>query len=106
MSSTNGIKITATFDPLTETWTNRTPMRYARWYPTVTTLGDGRVLAVSGRNESGSISTISEVYDPQTDTWTELTGASRSQALYLFMYLFANGQVFDAAPRPPRSTST
>ncbi len=99
VNSTNGIKVTATFDPVTETWTNRTPMKYARWYPTVTILGDGRVLAVSGRNESGSISTIPEIYDPQTDAWTELTGASRNQPVYPFMYLLPNGEVFDAAPR-------
>src|SRR5262249_21684966 len=42
-----GTHITALFDPATNTWTQGTPMHFARWYGTVTALPDGRVLAAS-----------------------------------------------------------
>jgi PKD repeat protein len=94
-----GIKVAATFDPVTESWTNRTPMHYARWYPTVTTLPDGRVLATGGTNECKGKVRIPEVYDPSTDTWTELPGAAKTQPLYPFMYVDpTSGRLYDAAP--------
>ncbi len=95
-----GTKIAATFDPVTEAWTNRTPMHYARWYPTVTTLPDGRVLSTGGTDEGKSKVRIPEIYDPATDTWTELPGAGKTQPLYPFMYVDpTSGRVYDAAPK-------
>jgi hypothetical protein len=38
------------FDPMTETWTRLPDMQEGRWYPTVVTLADGRVLVMSGNN--------------------------------------------------------
>jgi PKD repeat protein len=94
-----GIKVAATFDPATESWTNRTPMHYARWYPTVTTLPDGRVLATGGTDEGKGKVRIPELYDPATDTWTELPGAAKTQPLYPFMYVDpTSGRLYDAAP--------
>jgi hypothetical protein len=72
-----GIKINAIFDPWSNTWANKTPMKYARWYPTATILPDGRLLATSGTNESKVKVPIPEIYDVATDTWTELPGANR-----------------------------
>jgi hypothetical protein len=41
-------------------------------YPTLTGLSDGRVLAVSGLDETGTIlAGQNEVYDPEKKTWTE-----------------------------------
>src|SRR5688572_23816130 len=37
-----GITNATMFDPSSQTWTSAEPMAYARWYPTVTTLPDGR----------------------------------------------------------------
>jgi PKD repeat protein len=94
-----GTKITATFDPVTESWTNRTPMHYARWYPTITTLPDGRVLSTGGTDEGKGKVRIPEIYDPTTDTWTELPGAAKTQPLYPFMYVDpTSGRLYDAAP--------
>jgi len=92
-----GIKVAATFDPATSAWTERTTMKYARWYPTATTLPDGRLLATSGTDEGKAKVLIPEVYDPQTDTWTSLTGAARTQELYPFTYVLPNGKVFNVA---------
>src|SRR5215470_5117243 len=50
------------FDPGTNTFTNIQSMAHGRWYPTVLTLGDGRVMAFSGLNEVGSTNTAVEFY--------------------------------------------
>lgn len=44
-----GIESTMIFDPADQTWKNDKAMKNNRWYPTSTTLGDGRVLVTSGR---------------------------------------------------------
>ncbi len=85
------------FDPLTRTWIPQTPMANRRWYPTATTLADGRVLAVSGtsvcQNRFACVSRTPEVFDPATNTWTELTDASLLMPLYPFMFQLPDGRV-------------
>ena len=94
-----GTKVTAIFDPVTNTWTDAAPMTYERWYPSVTTLPDGRILVTSGDNANGQRVPIPEIYDPVTNTWTALTGASRTQSLYPLMYVLPGGSVYEAGPR-------
>jgi hypothetical protein len=49
-----GAKWIFTFNPFTETWTKQdVEMRKGRWYPTLTTLSDGRVVIMSGLDDSG-----------------------------------------------------
>ena len=43
----------AVFDPATHLFTDVQNMAHGRWYPTVTTLGDGRVMTFSGLIETG-----------------------------------------------------
>jgi len=93
-----GTKVTALFDATTRTWTEGAPMTYARWYASVTTLADGRVLSTSGDDAQGRRISTPEVYDPATNRWTELTGAVRTQGLYPHMYVLPNGKVYEAAP--------
>ncbi len=92
----NGIAVTALFDPISQTWTRGANMTDLRWYPTSTTLPDGRVLATSGDAPDGTRSNTPEVYDPATDTWTRMTGAVRNQLLYPFMFVLPNGRVYEA----------
>jgi hypothetical protein len=67
-----GIDDAFEFDPFTEEYVRVADMEHARWYPTLTGLADGRVLAVSGLDETGTILTgQNEVYDPEEKTWTE-----------------------------------
>ncbi len=42
-----------TFDPLTENYTRLPDMAAGRWYPTLTTLGDGRVYVTTGIDDVG-----------------------------------------------------
>ena len=50
------------FDPATNTFTDTTNMAHGRWYPTLTTLGDGRVMTFSGANETGATNDAVEIY--------------------------------------------
>jgi hypothetical protein len=52
----------AVFDPATHLFTNVQNMAHGRWYPTTTTLGDGRVMTFSGLNETGATNTSVEIY--------------------------------------------
>src|SRR5215212_4346924 len=48
-----GRKDVAEFNFATETWSFVAPMAHGRWYPTLTALADGRILASTGLNEHG-----------------------------------------------------
>lgn len=92
----NGIAVNAIFDPFTNSWSEGAPMAYDRWYPTATTLPDGRVLATSGDRPDGTRATIPEIYDPATNSWAQLTGANREQGLYPLMYVLPDGRLYEA----------
>ncbi|MGZ5422752.1 MAG: hypothetical protein ACXWDF_11330, partial [Aeromicrobium sp.] len=49
-----GRRDVAVFEPVSETWSFVAPMDHGRWYPTLITLGDGRILATTGLNENGN----------------------------------------------------
>jgi hypothetical protein len=84
------MRSTHIFDPTAEAWTKVADMQEARWYPTVLTLPDGRILAASG---SGA--TQVEVYDAATDAWTLVAGATRTfQELYPSLHLLPSGEIF------------
>jgi hypothetical protein len=73
-------------------------MSYPRWYPTTTTLPDGRVLVTAGEiNCSGCVAVIPEIYHPQTNIWTQLSGASLDLPYYPHMFVLPDGQVLAAA---------
>ena len=52
----------AAFDPGTGVFTDLQNMAHGRWYPTMTMLGDGRVMTFSGLNETGGTNTAVEIY--------------------------------------------
>jgi plastocyanin len=84
------LRATHLFDPLAETWTRVADMAQARWYPTVLTLPDGRILAASGTGANQL-----EVYDAGSNTWQTVAGATRLfQELYPSLHLLPAGQVF------------
>jgi len=90
-----GLKVGNIFDPATDTWTALPQMKYARWYPTVTTLSDGRVLILGGEtNCPGCEATIPEIYNPQTNAWTQLTTANLSFTYYPHSFTLPSGKVF------------
>lgn len=52
----------AIFDPTTNSFSNTNSMAHGRWYPTLLTLSDGRIMAFSGLNETGGTNTAVEYY--------------------------------------------
>ena len=102
-----GIVDTSIFDPATSSWSRVADMHTARWYPSLTELADGRLVAISGNSSDASHwADTPEVYDPPSNTWTALTGVSTPQVHeeeYPFSYLAPNGKVFTIGPSEDNS---
>ncbi|HUR95975.1 MAG TPA: galactose oxidase-like domain-containing protein [Gemmatimonadales bacterium] len=93
-----GLDVTNIFDPVTETWASGLPkMAKGRWYPTVTTLSDGRVVTVAGRDETSSVVLVPEIWE--NDRWVQLTGASLRLPYYPRQFVAPNGKLFYAGER-------
>jgi hypothetical protein len=85
------------FDPSTNTFTDVQSMAHGRWYPTVTTLGDGRVMTFSGLSETGGTNTAVEFYTGGSG-WSQEYPAGWTPPLYPRMHLLPNGKVFYSGP--------
>ena len=81
------------FDPATNTFTDAANMAHGRWYPTLTTLGDGRVVTFSGGDENGNTNSAVEIYTPGSG-WSQPITAPFTPDLYPRMHLLPNGKVF------------
>jgi hypothetical protein len=93
-----GIPDVNRFDPISKTWSSLAPMAFARWYPTATSLSDGRVLVIGGSTTCFTcIADIPEVYDPTTNTWTQLGSAALDVPLYPQTFLLPDGRILLAA---------
>ncbi|MEP7176342.1 MAG: galactose oxidase-like domain-containing protein [Gemmatimonadales bacterium] len=94
-----GIDVTNIFDPQSESWQPGLPkMAHGRWYPTVTTLPDGRMLTMAGRDSAGRVVTTPEVW--ANGAWAELRGAGTLEIPYYPRNFVApNGLVFMAGER-------
>ncbi|MGX1130933.1 hypothetical protein RKD49_003123 [Streptomyces glaucescens] len=89
-----GIRDAYEFDVVAEKYIKVDPMKEARWYPTLTTLSDGKILSVSGLDDIGQlVPGKNEVYDPKTKKWT-YTGKVRQFPTYPALFLMQNGKVF------------
>jgi hypothetical protein len=89
-----GIRDTYEFDPVAEKYITVDPMHEARWYPTLTTLGDGRILSVSGLDDIGQlVPGKNEIFDPKTKKWT-YTRKIRQFPTYPALFLMQNGKIF------------
>ena len=92
-----GINVTNIFDQ-NGNWQKGPNMAHGRWYPTVTTLPDGRLLTMAGRDESGQVVTTPELWNGTS--WAELTGAgSLVIPYYPRNFVAPNGQIFMAGER-------
>src|SRR5438270_3686309 len=58
----HGSPKTSAYDPSSGQFTDMESMAHGRWYPTATTLADGRVMVFSGLNENGPTNTAVEIY--------------------------------------------
>ena len=95
-----GLDVTNIFDPATESWVAGLPkMAHGRWYPTVTTLPDGRMVTVAGQDSASNVVRIPEVWE--NGQWVELPGADIVEVPYYPRNFIdpTNGLVFMAGER-------
>lgn len=89
-----GISNAEIFDPATSSWSAVPKMAYSRWYPTATTLSDGRVLVTAGWQTSAHTNAgIPEIYDPSTNSWTQLTNANNPFETYPFIFQLSDSRI-------------
>ncbi|MGA5128221.1 galactose oxidase-like domain-containing protein [Streptomyces olivoreticuli] len=88
-----GIREAYEFDPVAEKYVQVQSMSEARWYPTLVSLADGRVLAVSGLDDIGQVVPgKNEIYDPATRAWSK--APTRYFPTYPSLFLTRGGKVF------------
>lgn len=95
-----GINSAYEFNPWTEQYQKVDPMHYARWYPTLTGMSDGHIMAISGLDSGGRIlDGQTEIYDPSTHQWTERKDLRRFFPTYPAIFQTAKpGVLFSAGP--------
>ncbi|MFN0096316.1 MAG: LamG-like jellyroll fold domain-containing protein [Dehalococcoidia bacterium] len=99
-STVAGIRDVNIFDPATGTWSAAADMAELRWYPSATTLADGRVLALSGNTVWGEWANTPEIYDPATNAWSYVSGvdtSSQQDDEYPLTFLLPDGRLFTLA---------
>ncbi|MFL5496362.1 MAG: galactose oxidase-like domain-containing protein [Gemmatimonadales bacterium] len=102
-----GIDVTNIFDPVSGTFLSGVPkMAFGRWYPTVTELGDRRMLTMAGRDSSGNVVTTPEIWENSAmaapgDHWVTLPGAGTLEIPYYPRNFVdpKNGLIFMAGER-------
>ena len=94
-----GVNDVNLFDPQTNAWTTMPKMASRRWYPTATTLSDGRVFVLSGYDDCYGPSCLvgrPEIYNPLTNAWTSLTGSNYVSPSYPFLFEMPDGRIIHA----------
>ena len=94
-NSSAGSKKAYLFDPATGQYRAVPDMHLARWYPSLTELGDGRQLAIGGLDETGSFTSKYEIFDGSS--WSSpAPGPSPYvwQPMYPAMHLMRDGRLF------------
>ena len=90
-----GARFSYEFDPQTERYQRVDDMDRARWYPTLVSLADGNVLALSGLDEFGRIlNGENELYRRDTRQWAEAPELRRYFPTYPAIFLMADGRLF------------
>ncbi len=90
-----GIKVTYLYQ--NGSMVRKPDMANGRWYPTLTVLPDGNVLAMAGRNEAGTVVPTPELWNGSG--WAQLTGAGQLKIPYYprnFVDPRKAGQIFYA----------
>jgi galactose oxidase-like protein len=93
-----GLDVTNVFDPVSETWAPGLPkMAKGRWYPSVTTLWDGRMITVAGRDSASNVVVAPEIWE--NNRWVQLTGSTLILPYYPRDFVAPNGKLFYAGER-------
>jgi hypothetical protein len=108
-----GLRDCWSFNPVSRTWSriasmNPEPGRTAgggRWYPTLVTLSDGRVLIMSGHpleDDTRHTNNSPEIYSTISNAWSFATGSDPAHEMgyYPRLHVLPNGEVFCSTPLP------
>ncbi len=91
----SGTKKAYLFDPATSRYQAVPNMHVARWYPTLTELGDGRVFALGGLDDTGQYTSQSEIFDGSS--WSTPANGPSSyvyQPMYPALHQMRDGRLF------------
>jgi hypothetical protein len=91
---------TTLFDPATNTFDDVENMAHGRWYPTVLTLGDGRIMTFSGFLETGAGTNTTVEFYTVGSGWSQPSTAPFTPDLYPRLHFLPNGKVFYSGPSP------
>jgi galactose oxidase len=106
LADSAGVNQAAIYDFETNTWTPTALMNEGRWYPTATTLPDGRILVLAGtfRAADGRIVTNDVLQVWNNGAWSPISNTVGSPLnfdglpLYPHMHVASNGKVFMSGP--------
>ncbi|HEY9827435.1 MAG TPA: galactose oxidase-like domain-containing protein [Stenomitos sp.] len=90
-----GLPDSIIFNSSTLNWEVQPSMAHGRWYPTLTRLGDERVIAISGKDENGLLNLVPEIYSPGTG-WTAFSSPTVTISDYANIFLLSDGRLFSA----------
>ena len=88
------------FDPATNAFTDAQNMAHGRWYPTVLTLGDGRIMTFSGFLETGETTNTTVEFYTVGSGWSSPVSAPFTPDLYPRLHVLPNGKVFYSGAPP------
>ncbi len=94
-----GSKNTTIFDPATERFVRVQDMARGRWYPSNTTLADGRTMVFAGITDLGNFNNDVEIYDAASG-WGAPATAPFVPPLYPWLHLLPNGKIFFSGSTP------
>jgi hypothetical protein len=100
-----GLAQAVTFDPYTGpadpasptgtagSWVTEDDMSGGRWYPTLITLQDGRVLAVSGLDVNSQLNNVPDVFDTGSG-WSALADSPENWPQYCHLFVLEDGRIY------------
>jgi hypothetical protein len=99
-----GLNTAFLFSPNTRQWTRVSSMNAGRWYPTIITLGNGRILAMSGLDVHGKLSKQVEIYSGSTG-WLAFPPTTSTFPMYSHLFLLSSGKLFYSGANFSRSAN-
>ncbi|MGH3623775.1 MAG: galactose oxidase-like domain-containing protein [Sciscionella sp.] len=94
LADSNGVNQACVYDYASNTWTALPVMNGGRWYPTATTLADGRVVVMSGSTIVGGrtiVNSVPQIWDGAR--WQD-TATFVGLPLYPRVHVVSDGRVF------------
>lgn len=100
-----GSKQVYEFNADTEQYVKRADLTSGHWYPTLVSVGDGRVLAVAGVNENRVRASTYQIFDPSSGTWSAERTTAMSFPTYPSLHLLADGRFLWSGASPDTTSS-